>query len=80
MPKPKTKEVGFSRVATETSPGVWQWKVGDHEWSYQLGSGFNTFLKVDGSWVPVVYCAKLELAAMFAEGFAAGVHSSKQGK
>lgn len=74
--KPRTKKIPFDNVATEVKglldSEVWEFEVKGRRWRWMDHLGINVSLFYDGGFRPLVYVAKLEQAAMFAEGFDAG--------
>lgn len=75
--KLKTKAVPFANTATEVNPGHWEWQLAGMTWFWTGTRGLNTGFKGDGVLHTLVYCEKVEHAAMFAEGYLMGTKYAK---
>jgi hypothetical protein len=77
--KPKTKKIPFDNVATEVSVSVYEWSIGGYKWRFSANArGLNLATVAQGeeeTATPLVHVKTLDMAAIFAEGFAAGAKS-----
>lgn len=76
MAKAKTKKGPVETVATETSPGVWEFETGRYCWRWLKALSINLSMRAkfddEGDFQNVLYAANLDHAIMFGQGFEAG--------
>lgn len=74
MAKQKTKEIPFSKKATEVKPGVWEWECGGLTWRWVDAPGLNLMVVSGGGQVVrQAFVKNLREAGLFAEGTLNGI-------
>jgi len=72
-------ETGFGRIVEVQPDGSQEWSTGKMRWSYRSTGGVNLWgAEGGGDLMPCVHAKTLPWAAMFAEGYEAGLMYGKQ--
>lgn len=76
----RRKETGFGREVSRGHDGATLWEAGGIAFRWTGRPGINLYCRVqlDDGWQPLVYCATLAHAGMFAEGLSAGIDSERR--
>jgi len=80
MAKQKTKPIPFANSAVQMPDGAWEWDLAGRRWRWTGPTGINLWVFQNDEWNPAIHADELELAAMFAEGFQAGIGYQERSK